>query len=87
VLVGAGEEGKALAAHEGVDGVLFTGSSHTGLALSRRLAAQPGKIVALDLGGNNPIVVWDTPKIADAAALVVQSAFTTAGSGPLPRGG
>lgn len=79
MLVGAAEEGKALATHEGVDGVLFTGSSHTGLALNRRLAAQPGKIVALDLGGNNPIVVWDTPKIADAAALVVQSAFTTAG--------
>ncbi len=31
------------------------------------------------MGGNNPIVLWDTPKIADAAALIVQSAFTTAG--------
>jgi succinylglutamic semialdehyde dehydrogenase len=31
------------------------------------------------MGGNNPIVVWDTPKITDAAALVVQSAFTSAG--------
>ena len=39
----------------------------------------PGKIVALEMGGNNPIVVWDTPKMHDAATLIVQSAFTTAG--------
>lgn len=79
LLVGAGEEGRNLVAHPDVDGVLFTGSSLTGLAINRQLATQPGKIVALEMGGNNPIVVWDTPKIADAAALVVQSAFTTAG--------
>lgn len=79
MLVGAGEEGQALVAHDGVDGVLFTGSAHTGIAINRRLATRPDKIVALEMGGNNPIVVWDTPKVTDAAALVVQSAFTTAG--------
>lgn len=79
LLVGAGEEGRDLVAHPDVDGVLFTGSSLTGLAINRQLATQPGKITALEMGGNNPVVVWDTPKIADAAALVVQSAFTTAG--------
>jgi succinylglutamic semialdehyde dehydrogenase len=31
------------------------------------------------MGGNNPIVVIDTPKIQDAAILVIQSAFTSAG--------
>jgi succinylglutamic semialdehyde dehydrogenase len=35
--------------------------------------------VALEMGGNNPIVLWDTPKIQDAAMLIVQSAFTSAG--------
>lgn len=79
LLVGDATHGRDLAAHEGVDGILFSGSSQVGLALNRRLAAQPGKVVALELGGNSPIVVWDTPKIADAAALVVQSAFTGAG--------
>ncbi len=62
-----------------VNGVLFTGSAQVGIAINKKLATDPGKIVALEMGGNNPIVVWDTPKIADAAALVVQSAFTTAG--------
>lgn len=79
VLHGGPEEGKALVAHDGVDGVLFTGSAQVGIAINRKLASNPGKVVALEMGGNNPIVVWDTPKVADAAILVVQSAFTTAG--------
>jgi len=79
LLVGGPDEGKALVAHEGIDGVLFTGSAQTGIAINRKLAANPGKIVALEMGGNNPLVLWDTPKITDAAILIVQSAFTTAG--------
>mgnify|MGYP000515992567 CR=1 FL=1 len=79
LLVGGPEEGKALVAHEGVDGVLFTGSAQVGIAINRKLATDPGKILALEMGGNNPIVLWDTPKISDAAALIMQSAYTTAG--------
>ena len=79
LLVGGPEEGQALVAHEGIDGVLFTGSAHTGIAINRKLSTRPDKILALEMGGNNPLVVWDTPKITDAAALVIQSAFTSAG--------
>jgi len=79
LLVGTVAEGQQLVAHEGIDGVLFTGSAHTGIAINRQLAASPNKIVALEMGGNNPLIVWDTPKITDAAALVVQSAFLSAG--------
>lgn len=79
LLVGGPEEGKTLVAHPGIDGVLFTGSANAGIAINRALAGDPGKIVALEMGGNNPIVLWDTPLITDAAVLVVQSAFTTAG--------
>ncbi|RIV85237.1 succinylglutamate-semialdehyde dehydrogenase [Aurantiacibacter xanthus] len=79
LLIGGPEEGKALVAHPDVDGVLFTGSAQVGIAINRKLATEPGKIVALEMGGNNPLVVWDTPKIDDVAALIVQSAFTTAG--------
>jgi succinylglutamic semialdehyde dehydrogenase len=79
LLIGAGEEGKALAAHPGIDGLLFTGSARTGLALNRLFADRPEKILALEMGGNNPIVVWNTPDLHSAAVLVVQSAFTSAG--------
>jgi succinylglutamic semialdehyde dehydrogenase len=77
--VGGPEEGKALVAHRGIDGVLFTGSAQAGIAINKKLANNPGKMVALEMGGNNPIVVIDTPKITDAATLIVQSAFTSAG--------
>ncbi len=78
-LIGGPEEGKGLVAHDGIDGVLFTGSAQVGIAINRKLATNPGKILALEMGGNNPLIMWDTPKINDAAALIVQSAFTTAG--------
>lgn len=79
LLVGGPAEGKALAEHADIDGLLFTGSARTGLALNRAFANKPEKILALEMGGNNPIIVWDTPDLHSAAVLVIQSAFTTAG--------
>jgi succinylglutamic semialdehyde dehydrogenase len=79
VCVGGPAEGQQLVAHDGVDGVLFTGSANTGIAISRKLATRPDKLAALEMGGNNPLVVWDTPKLTDAAVIVVQSAFASAG--------
>ncbi|OAN62790.1 succinylglutamate-semialdehyde dehydrogenase [Sphingomonas sp. TDK1] len=79
LLIGGPDQGKALASHPDIDGLLFTGSANTGIALNRQFAARPEKILALEMGGNNPIVVWNTPDLYSAAVLVVQSAFTTAG--------
>ena len=79
LVVGGPAEGKALAAHPGIDALLFTGSAATGLALARAMATRPRTLLALELGGNNPIVVWDTPDVHTAAVLVVQSAFARAG--------
>lgn len=79
LVVGGPEAGKALAAHPLVNGVFFTGSARSGVALNRALATQPDRIVALEMGGNNPILLWDTPELPAAAALIVQSAFSSAG--------
>ncbi|MEY2943279.1 MAG: hypothetical protein RLY97_1293 [Pseudomonadota bacterium] len=79
LLIGHGSDGQALALHDGVDGVLFTGSAHVGIGLNRKLASRPDKIVQLNLGGNNALVCWDTPLIEDAATLIIQSAFLGAG--------
>ncbi|MGY4399134.1 succinylglutamic semialdehyde dehydrogenase [Sphingomonas sp. UYAg733] len=79
VVIGGPEEGKALAAHPDIDGLLFTGSARTGIALNRAFANRPEKILALEMGGNNPIIVWESPDLHSTAALIVQSAFTTAG--------
>src|SRR5690606_22441351 len=37
------------------------------------------KIVALELGGNNPLVVWNASNVEAAAKLIVKSAFVTSG--------
>jgi succinylglutamic semialdehyde dehydrogenase len=79
LLVGGPEEGKALAAEPGIDGLLFTGSARAGKALHKQFADTPHKILALELGGNNPLVVWDCKDLEAAATIVVQSAYLSAG--------
>jgi succinylglutamic semialdehyde dehydrogenase len=79
ILIGGPAEGRALAGHPDLDGLLFTGSARTGIALNRQFADTPGKILALEMGGNNPIVAWDMTDLHSAAVLVIQSAFLSAG--------
>ncbi|WP_437228234.1 succinylglutamate-semialdehyde dehydrogenase [Planctomicrobium sp. SH661] len=71
--------GEALAKHPGVNGVLFTGSLQTGIALRKALVEQPEKILVLELGGNNPLVVHRVRDVDAAVYCTVQSAFITAG--------
>ncbi len=79
LLNGGPEVGKSLAAHPDIDGLLFTGSSRTGMALSRQFSEMPGKLLALEMGGNNAIIVWDAADVHAAAVMVVQSAFLSTG--------
>ena len=79
LLIGGPEEGKALASQPGIDGLLFTGSARAGTALHKQFAETPNKILALELGGNSPIVAWNVKDLDAAAAIIVQSAFLSAG--------
>lgn len=77
---GARETGIALAQHEQIDGLYFTGSSATGNALHAAAGGQPARILALEMGGNNPLIVW--PPLNDVRAAAYQtvlSAFISAG--------
>jgi succinylglutamic semialdehyde dehydrogenase len=78
IVHGGGDVGRDLAGAD-IDGLLFTGSAHVGAALARQFAETPQRILALEMGGNNPLVAWDIADIDAAAALVVQSAFLSAG--------
>ncbi|MEM8988104.1 MAG: aldehyde dehydrogenase family protein, partial [Pseudomonadota bacterium] len=69
----------ALTAHDGLDGVLFTGSARTGVALHKQFAGRPGFVLALEMGGNNPLIVDDVNDIEAAALATIQSAYLTAG--------
>lgn len=79
LLIGGPNEGRALAGDPGIDGLLFTGSSRAGMALHKQFAETPNKILALELGGNNPLVAWNTPDLQAAATIITQSAFLSAG--------
>jgi succinylglutamic semialdehyde dehydrogenase len=79
VVMGGREAGAALLSAAGIDGVLFTGSATTGTAIHAMFAGRPEVILALEMGGNNPLIVWDPADIEAAADLIVHSAFITSG--------
>ncbi|MBA4503010.1 succinylglutamate-semialdehyde dehydrogenase [Marinobacterium marinum] len=76
---GEKETGIALASHADIDGLFFTGSSNTGHILHQQFAGHPGKILALEMGGNNPLVVADVADLTAAVHETLQSAYITAG--------
>ena len=76
VAIGGGDIGRALVAHEAIDGVLFTGGAPAGRSIHQALAARPDKILALELGGANPLIAaWDVEDHEAAAQRIVRSAF------------
>ncbi|EJX3080698.1 succinylglutamate-semialdehyde dehydrogenase [Salmonella enterica] len=76
---GGRETGQALSSLDDLDGLLFTGSASTGYQLHRQLSGQPEKILALEMGGNNPLIIEDAANMDAAVHLTLQSAFITAG--------
>lgn len=76
---GGRDVGISLSQHLQIDGLLFTGSSAAGRALHQFYGAHPEKILALEMGGNSPLVVHHADDLEAAAYLTVNSAFITAG--------
>ncbi|MEX0604856.1 MAG: succinylglutamate-semialdehyde dehydrogenase [Marinobacter sp.] len=76
---GARDTGIAVAGHPGMDGLFFTGSSNVGHQLHQQFGGQPEKILALEMGGNNPLIVQDVEDIDGAVHHALQSAFLSAG--------
>ncbi|WP_165321676.1 succinylglutamate-semialdehyde dehydrogenase [Rhizorhabdus phycosphaerae] len=73
---GGREQGAALISAD-IDGLLFTGSAETGQHFRRAMIDRPHVVLALELGGNNPLIAWGDPDAM--AAAIVQSAFVTTG--------
>ncbi|MCY0146823.1 aldehyde dehydrogenase family protein [Hoeflea sp. G2-23] len=68
--------GDALAIHENVDGIGFTGSSATGKLIAARAA---GKAQLMELGGNGPVIVLNDADLDLAAAAICMGSFVNAG--------
>ena len=78
VVQGGRDTGAALL-DAGIDALMFTGSGAAGAYFRRKFADDPHVILALELCGNNPLVVWDAADAEAAAGIVLQSAFVTTG--------
>ncbi len=78
VVQGATDTGRALAAAD-IDGLLFTGSARTGALLHRQFGGHPQKLLALEMGGNNALVVMPVADMSAAVAHTVLSAYLSAG--------
>ena len=76
---GARDTGAAALDNAELDGVLFTGSWSTGKFIHEKFAGRPGIQLALEMGGNSPLVIWDAADARAAASIAVHSAFITAG--------
>lgn len=76
---GERDTGIALANHKQIDGLFFTGSSDTGTLLHRQFGGRPEIVLALEMGGNNPLVVAPVEDIDAAVHHTIQSAFLSAG--------
>ncbi|GGY18906.1 N-succinylglutamate 5-semialdehyde dehydrogenase [Paludibacterium paludis] len=76
---GRRDTGAALAGHPGIDGLFFTGSSATGALLHEQFGGQPHKILALEMGGNNPLILAEVANVEAALHHVIQSAYVSAG--------
>ncbi len=75
---GGREVGEALAGAD-IDGLLFTGSSRVGRLLHSQLAGRPEVLLALEMGGNNPLIVDGDINVEAAVQIIAQSAWLSAG--------
>ncbi len=76
---GGRDVGVAVSDPQRCDGLLFTGSGQVGRHLHQAFADYPQKILALEMGGNNPLVVEQVSDLDAAAYQTVLSAYITAG--------
>ncbi|WND01465.1 succinylglutamate-semialdehyde dehydrogenase [Temperatibacter marinus] len=76
---GGKETGVALTSSPLIQGVLFTGSAQTGIAINKSLAGRPEVISALEMGGNNPLIVHKVDDLEAAATLTILSAYISSG--------
>ncbi|MEU5987778.1 aldehyde dehydrogenase family protein [Spirillospora sp. NPDC047418] len=78
IITGAGETGRALVAHEGVDKVAFTGSTEVGRQIARTLAGTD-KRLTLELGGKAANIVYADAALDQAVEGIVNGIFFNQG--------
>ncbi|WP_053207003.1 aldehyde dehydrogenase family protein [Jiangella muralis] len=78
ILTGAGDTGRALVEHPGVDKVAFTGSTEVGKQIARSVAGTAKK-ATLELGGKAANIVFDDAPVDQAVEGIVNGIFFNQG--------
>jgi aldehyde dehydrogenase (NAD+) len=78
IITGAGDTGRMLVEHPGVDKVAFTGSTEVGKSIQRAVAGT-GKRLTLELGGKAANIVFDDAPIDEAVEGIVNGIFFNQG--------
>jgi len=78
ILTGAGETGRLLVTHDGIDKVAFTGSTEVGKEIARSVAGT-NKKVTLELGGKAANVVFEDAALDEAVEGIVEGIFFNQG--------
>jgi succinylglutamic semialdehyde dehydrogenase len=76
---GGADVASSLVAHKGIDGILFTGSWPVGRRILENNLDNPGRIIALEMGGNNPAIVLASADMHQALVECARCAFITTG--------
>ena len=79
LIQGGADTGRRLCVHEGVDGILFTGSHESGTRIKQDTLSQHWKLLSLQMGGKNAVIVWEDAELEFAVHAVLVGAFLTAG--------
>jgi len=78
IITGAGDTGRALVEHHGVDKVAFTGSTEVGRAIAKSVAGS-NKKVTLELGGKAANVIFEDAPVDQAVEGIINGIFFNQG--------
>ena len=79
IVTGAGETGRTLVGHPGIDKVAFTGSTEVGKEIARACASGPRKKLTLELGGKAANIVFEDAPVDQAVEGIVNGIFFNQG--------
>ncbi len=79
IVQGGPEVGEQLVKDPLIRGIFFTGSATSGKKILKEAANTPEKVIALEMGGSNPLVISDIEDLDRAVQIALVSSFITTG--------
>jgi aldehyde dehydrogenase (NAD+) len=78
MIIGDGDVGRAIVAHEGITGISFTGSQGVGAGVAEGAVKRQAR-VQLEMGGKNPLIVLDDADLDRAVNIALDGSFFATG--------